>query len=52
VGVEPKNAQDGLLIDGKIVVAIQTRKCRYVRDQQHRWYWYQDLADLLRWVSR
>jgi hypothetical protein len=36
LGIEPVNAPDGLLVDGKIIIAIRSPKYRYVSDSQYR----------------
>jgi hypothetical protein len=31
----------------RIVLAVQAKKFRYVRDRQYRWYWYSSLPALI-----
>jgi hypothetical protein len=47
LGIEPVNVPDGLLVDGKIIIAIRSPKYRYVSDSQYRWYWYSTLPALI-----
>jgi hypothetical protein len=47
LGVEPEDMDDGLLIEGKVIIAIRSQKYRYVTDPQYRWYWYSSLPALI-----
>jgi hypothetical protein len=47
LGVEPEDMPDGLLVEGKAIIAIRSPKYRYAEDPQYRWYWYSSLPALL-----
>jgi hypothetical protein len=47
LGVEPEDMDDGLLIEGKVVIGVRARKYRYVSDRKYRWYYYSTLPALL-----